>query len=536
LNKIITIYSFFNTKLYAPNSNPYDLGIAFLGGIAMGLAVEPVSFFPLAWIGLAVLWFLVLKNQNSKNNKIFFLGLSWGYGYHGFALLWLFNFHPLTWMGVSWINSLFFATAYWLLTTTFVALFVAVWASTISLLVSKNYNLLTQIFTGMAIWCGLEWLFRQSSFWWTSLSLTQSPQNLWILQLNQISGPETSVAVIVLVNGLLANFLWSSGMKNIACYKYELLTTALFIFISAHLLGMYLYYLPVLEGESVSIGVIQGNIPYEIKFQQQGIDLANSRYLKGYKSLVLKGADAVLTPELALPYFGTDDLPENELFLKEIKLRKIPFWIGTRINDSKYEQIKKLSLISIEELGITSQYAKTKLVPFGEYLPFRETIVGPLLERFFPFGVNHLPGDKEQLFDTSFGKVAIGICYESAFSQIFLRQIQEGGKFIAVTTADGLFGESMMRQHHAQDVMRAIETKRWLVRANSTNYSGVINYRGDTVWLADSPAYLTKMVNIKLSEVQTIYACFGNWLTPTLLTLSLSLLIFHYIRNLAHFW
>lgn len=521
-----------NIKLLAYKTYSYDFGIACLGGVATSLSIEPVSFFLLAWIGLAALWFLILKNQKGNTiKKIFLLGLFWGYAYHGITLSWIFNFHPLTWMGISWISSLFFAITYWLIISSLGALFVAVWACSLKFVVSRKYNLLTQIITGTALWCGLECLYRQSPFWWTSLSLSQSPHNLWILQLNQISGSETSVAVIVFVNGMLANLLWSSRQKYSSHYRGKLIKKTLYIFLVAHLFGAFLYYVTFSEGESISIGIIQGNIPHEIKFKQQGLDLANIQYLEGYKSLSSKGVDAVLTPELALPYFGSYPFLEKELLLQSVKLRKTPFWIGTRTDDFKNNKNKKLSLISLEESGITSQYDKIKLILFGEYIPFEGTRFEPLVRKFFPFGVNHLPGEKEQIFDTPFGKAIVGICYESAFSQIFLRQARAGGKFIIVTTADGLFGESMMRQHHAQDVVRAIETKRWLVRANSRNYSGVINHRGDTVWLIDSQGYRTKTAKINLSDFQTIYTRFGNWLTPALLLLSILLLIFNHRKN-----
>jgi apolipoprotein N-acyltransferase len=498
----------------------FDFGIVYLSGLAMSLSVEPFAFFPLAWISLASLWFLILKNSCKK--KVLLLSLCWGYAYHGATLSWILDFHPLTWMGIPWIASFVFAVTYWIVISSLGALFVSVWAYGLKL-VAENYSIKVQIFTATALWICLEWFFRQSPFWWTSLSLTQSPSNLWFLQLNQISGAETSVAIIVTVNGLLANGLWLSNKKRSSNNKYNLYHIALYITLIAHVIGALIYYYPAHEvnENKISIGIIQGGISHKIKFEDEGLALAEKRYLEGYKLLSRKKVDAVLTPELALPYFGTEVLTsETDIdILKAVKEAKIPFWIGTRTTNYKDMSIIKQSLISLDKTGIVSKYDKVKLILFGEYIPFTNTILEPIVRKIFPFGINHSPGNKNQTFETQFGKAIVGICYESAFPQIFLRQAQAGGKFIVVATADGLFGESMMQQHHAQDVLRVVETSRWLIRANSQNYSGLIDSKGNTKWLS-TEGYQTKKIDLYLSNHLTLYTRLGNWLTPILLFLS----------------
>ena len=495
-----------------------DFIIALFGGIATSLAVEPVSCFLFAWMSLAILWFLILKNCKYQSvGKIILLASFWGYAYHGLSLSWILNFHPLTWMGIPWIPSLVFAIAFWLITSSLGAIFVTIWASGLRFVIKHKYHVSTQILAGSALWVGLEWLFRQSPFWWTSLSLTQSPHNLWFLQLNQISGAETSVAIIVAVNGLLANAFWFSYQKSNLNFRNQLNRVAIYIVMVTHSLGASIYFFPNLKTESIYIGIIQGDIPLEIKFEKAGLDLAFNRYFEGYKVLRNKKVDAVLTPEIAMPKLGFSLDLVNTSFGQLIQQSKIPFWIGTRTGERQHPQ---QSLIALEETGVTSQYNKQKLVLFGEYIPFAKTRLEPLIKKLFPFKVNHLAGAKEQKFNTPFGKAAVVICYESAFPEIVLNQVKMGGKFIIVATADGLFGEFMMQQHHAQDVLRAIETRRWLVRANSRNYSGVIDSKGNTMWISQ-PGYITKKAKIYLSDRQTLYTRWGNWLTPALIFLSL---------------
>lgn len=75
----------------------------------------------------------------------------------------------------------------------------------------------------------------------------------------------------------------------------------------------------------------------------------------------------------------------------------------------------------------------------------------------------------------------------------------------------------MPAQHHAQDIMRAIETDRWAVRATNTGYSAFVNPHGDTVWMSGHNTYEVHAETIYRRQTQTLYVHWGDWLTPFLL-------------------
>ena len=417
-------------------------------------------------------------------------------------------------MGISWFPSLLFALSYWLVISSLGALFVTIWGLGLRYVISKKYNLFVQIISAIAIWCCLEYFFQQSPFWWTSLALTQSPGNLWLLQLNQISGASTTIALILAINGLLANLIYLQHRK----IKRKLGIIVILILLASHLIGGFLYYLPDTSSAiKLSIGIIQGDIPIEIKFKEEGINLALERYLQGYQKLVRKGVEGVLTPELAIPPLGQHHNIKITPFFVPIQQAKIPFWIGTRTGD---KDNPKQSLVALEDSGFTTQYNKQKMVLFGETIPFFDTPLEPLIRKIFPFKTHHLTGSRKQIFTTPYGNAAVAICYESAYPEIFLNQVRAGGKFIMVATADGLFGNQMKTQHHAQDILRAVETRRWLVRANSQDYSGVIDSKGNTIWISE-PGYQLHKSQIYLSDYKSAYVLFGDWLSPFLAIVSI---------------
>ena len=82
------------------------------------------------------------------------------------------------------------------------------------------------------------------------------------------------------------------------------------------------------------------------------------------------------------------------------------------------------------------------LVPLGEYIPF-ENILGGIIQRLSPLEAHQVPGKANQIFDTPFGRVIVGICYESAFAENFRYQASMGGKFILSSSNDAHYTAAM---------------------------------------------------------------------------------------------
>jgi len=178
------------------------------------------------------------------------------------------------------------------------------------------------------------------------------------------------------------------------------------------------------------------------------------------------------------------------------------------------------SLFTIAGNGqVLSRYDKVKLVALGEYIPFAE-ILGKFISSLSPLNAEMIAGTENQVFDTPFGRAIVGICYESAFSEHFRRQTAAGGEFILTASNNAHFSAAMPAQHHAQDVMRAIESDRWAVRATNTGYSGIVDPHGRTLWISGINTYEIHAQKIYRRQSQTLYVRWGDWLAPLLLGVS----------------
>jgi apolipoprotein N-acyltransferase len=293
-----------------------------------------------------------------------------------------------------------------------------------------------------------------------------------------------------------------------------LATMGILLLVGLHLLGFGLYAVPLLQPTeaALKVGIIQGNIGNDIKLFTEGKSLALENYTNGYQKLANQRVDAVLTPETALPFYLTN--LKRQDFYSAILEKGVLAWVGAY---GEHGNSFTNSLFTITGKGEAfSEYDKTKLVPLGEYIPF-ESILGKIVDRLSPLDAHLAAGEPNQLFDTPFGRAIVGICYESAFARHFQRQAKAGGQFILTASNNAHYSPAMPAQHHAQDVMRAIETDRWAVRATNTGYSGIVNPHGRTVWISGINTYEIHADTIYRRQSQTLYVRWGDWLTPLLL-------------------
>jgi len=438
----------------------------------------------------------------------------------------------MTWMGVPWLASLAIALFCWLFITLWGAALVATWAAGMTLLCrTAKPSGWFRVLIGIALWCGLESLWSAGPLDWTSLSYTQSPHNLAILHLGQLSGPLAVTAAIVAVNGLIAeawinrqghqkdnspilHSAFSASWRFVFHQSYLSTTAALLIIL--HLVGFGLYTQPLIEppATALKVGIIQGNVPNEIKLYPAGWRRAIEGYTTGYQTLASQGVDAVLTPEAALPFLWSEVMRSS--FYSAVLERRVVAWVGAFGEQGRsYTN----SLFTVTGKGeIFSRYNKVKLVPVGEYVPF-EQILGSLIKRLSPLDEHQVAGAPNQVFDTPFGRAIVVICYGSAFPEQFRYQAENGGQFILSPSNDAHYSPAMPAQHHAQDVMRAIETDRWAVRATNTGYSAIVDPHGRTAWISRLKTYELHAATIYRRQTQTLYVLWGDWLTPLLLVL-----------------
>jgi apolipoprotein N-acyltransferase len=164
-------------------------------------------------------------------------------------------------------------------------------------------------------------------------------------------------------------------------------------------------------------------------------------------------------------------------------------------------------------------YDKIHLVPFGEYVPLRQwlTFAGRLtadISDFTPgtvYGVGHLP-IVETYVPSSGAPFSVFICYEAIFPGEIRRFAASGAQLLINISNDGWFGRSAAPiQHLMMSRVRAVESRRWLLRDTNNGFTAAIDPYGRIVaeLATDIRGELDAPYDFKSNL--TLYVRFGDW-------------------------
>jgi len=187
-------------------------------------------------------------------------------------------------------------------------------------------------------------------------------------------------------------------------------------------------------------------------------------------------------------------------------------------------------------------YFKQILIPFGEYMPFSSLL--PWLGRLNAKAGVFAAGTEVKVFDYPMRRgdgtrytlrVAPLICYEDTVPALARAATLGGAELLVNLTSDSWFGRSAaLHQHHLIAAFRAIESRRFLVRATSTGLSGVVDPLGTTIARLPVAAEGTVAVRVGLSRYRGAYAEFvGERPWWALLTVSVASIALRWSRGVG---
>ena len=160
--------------------------------------------------------------------------------------------------------------------------------------------------------------------------------------------------------------------------------------------------------------------------------------------------------------------------------------------------------------ALQGEYRKQHLVPFGEYVPFRDQL-GDISElRQVPYDFR--AGDEAVVFDVKGHRLGSVICFESAFGPLVREFVRDGAEAIVVSTNNRSYRRSgNSEQHLALSRMRAAETARPVVQASVSGISAVIDPDGT---VHDRTELFEKAIvdtTIATTTGDTLFVRFGDW-------------------------
>jgi apolipoprotein N-acyltransferase len=247
-------------------------------------------------------------------------------------------------------------------------------------------------------------------------------------------------------------------------------------------------------------------------------------------------ADLIVWPESPAPFQDLDPQFRASMsaLAREAHAPVIVGNIGFEPNPnvkSGYTPYNRASFIEPDGT-FAGHYDKMHLVPFGEYVPYKE---------FFFFAKNLLnevgsfePGTERTVFKTGGHAYGVFICYESIFGDEIRQLPQQGAEVLINISNDGWYGDTSAPWQHLNMVrMRAIENHRWILRATNTGVTGSINPYGRVTAAAPRHQRTSIRVHFAYENDLTFYAARGDLFAYACAFITTLCLIFSLQRQVA---
>ena len=444
------------------------------------------------------------------------------------------------------------------LLATFLGLYLAFWAWFIGLLphgdttfLSSARNIRIALLAASA-WVVQEWTrgWFFGGFGWNGLGVALH-QNLALIQIADLVGLPGLSLLVAFVNVIalitIRRFVAEIGRTRIRPHWD-------FSVMMACIVGAFSYGVHALQhpvdlppangGHTLPlrIAAVQPDIPESFKSDPAHLQQIFDRYDALTHTALAWQPQLLLWPEAATLTDLFD--PDTFAYLKQIAASTdATFLLGSFLSPPDAGEFNIAACLTRQGKDV-QVYRKMHLVPFGEYIPLRNSF--PL---FAKIAGELVPGDLHRgteytIFhiDTPPLRLAPLICFEDTdgdHTRRFIDRGSQSAQLLVNITNDSWFGRSPgATQHLANALFRTIENRRPMVRAANTGVTCIIDAEGRVLHDLRNPdgtpfleGVLFGTVFVPLDAGLTLYARYGDWIAYVAVALAAALIAFRFIRK-----
>ena len=459
-----------------------------LGGSIGGLSVSNDFWIVLMPISISILW-------SGFNQKI--SNFLWGFSFVLISYYWLIYLHPLTWLGYTWIASVFISFSILSICSIFGGLLISLWGFIAKTLFSKknlflftNYQIFIKVLFLSCLWALGELILKQTPFFWIGLGESLIPGDLYLSGLARWCGA-SGLCVIQLLIGFWVFFLYEQWRQKFKFREFLYFGTA--IIITLHLIGAFLL-LPHERVNGYPVALWQTNIPTREKGFMNN-NMMSKKLINAQKEALSKDAKLLITPEGTL---------NSEFFMESASLLDTLAG-GFRISENHL--MSSLLAYKKGDENYSNFIDKNRLVPLGEKLP---NILNQFSVGFSSLGGLHSGKASRYFRWDKTPPLAIAICYEISNSLKIREAIQLGSELIISIANLDPYPMKIQKQFIALASLRSIENNRDNIIVSNTGPTGLIKNDGRTSNLLDASIEELNFVYPNFLKEKTIYNRLGD--------------------------
>jgi apolipoprotein N-acyltransferase len=272
----------------------------------------------------------------------------------------------------------------------------------------------------------------------------------------------------------------------------------------------------VAAAEPARVGYVQGNMGLFQKREKPGEGLR--RHVTLTQELRDQGVDFVVWSESAVTFAVPEDLGMKTPFYRERFAGRlgVPAIFGAVLfrADPDRERWFNTAIATSDKGDVVGRYDKQYLLAFGEYLPFGDDF--PILYQWSPHSGRFSKGTSlepvELVIKGKKRAISVLICYEDILPSFTNRMVAHADPELLVNiTNDAWFGDTTEPwEHLALAKFRAIEHRRFLVRATNSGVSAIVDPMGGVV--AHTKTFVTEAQQgeVRWLRSHTVYEMVGD--------------------------
>ena len=451
--------------------------LALMGGCLLGLGFAPVSSWLAALAGVALLTIVVTR---VRGRPAFGLGYAYGLG---------LGLTTITWVSVlgSWVSVVLVA-------------FMALWSGLLAVALTQVMRLPWWPVWAAACWGAVEFAEGRvpfGGFGWNRLAyaMVDSPLDGW---LGFVGVPGTSVLAALVAN--LA--VWAVSVRG---WKAVVAGASALALLGG---GVLLGRAPIPDPTgSVTVGVVQGDVVGQAGISALGYARSvTNNHLAETITLMASvhlgdqpRPDFLLMPENTTDIDPAVDPTTARRLHTAIDLAGVPALIGAVTYGPGDDERQTTSIWWTSE-GSGATYHKRDLVPFGEWIPFRDQLL-PLLPILQEVGRQSVPGTGPGVLAVDLSgrplDIGVAICFELAYDDTMRESLMTSPDIFVVQSNNATYtGTAQPRQQFVITRARAMEGQRDILVATTNSFSGLVDARGSVVHRTDEggPASFSAVV------------------------------------------
>jgi apolipoprotein N-acyltransferase len=476
--------------------------LALLSGLAAACAFEPVGW---SYLVLPAVAGLTLACRGLRLRAAFVVGLVFGLAFMLALLPWLQVVGVDAWIGLSFLEALFYGVLGVLLALVTRLPAWPLWAAA--------SWVLSELLRSTVPWGGFPW----GRLAFTTVDTPLAPAMAWV------GAPGTSYLVALLGSGL-AWLLLEHRWRRVA----PLGVAAAVVLVAAAPALLPDGLPPASAGPRVRLAAVQGNVP------GKGLEAFAERraVLDNHVRATVALGDRISAGNAQKPAFvlwpenSTDIDPFSDPSVYDeiqtaVDAVGVPVLVGAMVDGPGPHDVRNQGIVwspatPTSPGGPGERYSKRHPVPFGEYIPYRDEIAH-FFQRLNQIPRDMVPGTRPGVLDLAGTRIGDVICFEVAYDSAVHDVIDppsgSGGRLLVVQTNNATYmGTGQLDQQFAIARLRAIETSRYVVVAATNGISGIVAPDGSVLQRAPERHTVVMERDVPLRTVITPAIRLSSWL------------------------